>query len=222
MVNQKVKRRRTSLISSKYSSTLQQQANRFSLHTQLAQANIKSKNLFNLSGKNKQESTNTLVQHMKTINMFSVYFLVQPKAPSEKQTTTSNNKSILAIDENQLESSNDSSLDNNNKTSNCVVDSTDSTVVVVPLTRKEMNYLRVDDIKPSAYNVSSSFNSTTSTRASSTKCADENDNLNLETSLMQTKLRQHCVSLENNALITNIPNEINEIEEEICKILIFV
>lgn len=40
------------------------------------------KKLFNLSGKNKRANARTFAQHMKTLNMVSVYLLVQPTSKS--------------------------------------------------------------------------------------------------------------------------------------------
>lgn len=85
-MNEKVKRRRSSLVSTKYSSTIHQQAAASLRQNQMLISSGKTsrriKKLFNLSGKNKRANARTFAQHMKTLNMVSVYLLVQPTSKS--------------------------------------------------------------------------------------------------------------------------------------------
>lgn len=83
-----MKRRRSSLVSSKYSTTLNQHGQGMHHHGHLVFPNMQqvsqraSKKLFNLRGRNKRANAQTLAQHMKTLNMVSVYLLVSPKSAS--------------------------------------------------------------------------------------------------------------------------------------------
>lgn len=109
-VNKKVKRRRSSLVSTRYNTTINQNHNHFIYPiAQLSQTTIQSKKLFNLRGRNKRENAQTLAQHMKTLNMVSVYILMQPRGGSdgggegavEKQTSTSNNNRSQVANEDE-------------------------------------------------------------------------------------------------------------------------
>lgn len=213
MVNEKMKRRRTSLISTKHNSTFPSYALHSNTH-QVSSSDFNStvfkttsinSNSQTHATNNNHNNNNTFVQHMKTINLFSIYFLLRPK-PTTLKSTGSN-----LVDTEIDNTNNNNILLTSINSSNKLVDDTKSESVDLDQ-QTPPNHQQADDDKNNNNNDlkvnrnddcinSSSFNSTTtSTKISSDEHDPQQQQQQSSTSNYLGK-RQFWVSLENDAFM---------------------